>query len=540
MKSLAYTDIRKALETAISSNPTFKDWNYGASGISALLDALAYNDHRLGYFAKMLLDESFVDTAHTMPAMLSHAKRLGYGVRGKRAAVVSLDVVVTVPLSTVFASTAISVPRGTKFRGANTSKDTRVFTVLDPQEVVEAEVVGANRLFKGSILCHEGAVKTKTFITDGTTLNPIYDLRDAGCDSTTLQVFVAPPASTQEVQLKRAGKPEDIGGDDPVFYTAYDRIGTHKLFFAQSYAAGSTVRAEFLSSSGQSGNGAVKFAFAKGTAASTIDINGFTAVAATSDAPSQGGGEAQTIEDLRSAIPLSWRRQNRAVTSEDIQGIIQSDYADLSVVNVWGGEDEARRRYGKKMVCVVPKTTRVLSLGGRAEIRRILDVYRVPGDQIIFVDAVEQIVDVAVAVTRSASSRSDEQIANDVAAVVDAVLGTTSGTSTLAFSAYALATAVKAQVEGVAAAFPSITFASTVVFAPGQTSATLDYGVDLHTPVVTAPPAAVTTYPSTQSVVVAGRQGDVVTVTATPVVPEVSARRNVFFTVRSRKVKVVR
>lgn len=428
MKSLVYADIRKALETAISSNPTFKDWNYGASGISALLDALAYNDHRLGYFAKMLLDESFVDTAHSMPAMLSHAKRLGYSVRGKRAAVVSLDVVVTIPDGVVFASTAISVPRGTKFRGANTSKDTRVFTVLDPQELVETDPVGTNRLFKGSVLCHEGSVKTKTFTTDGTTLNPIYDVRDEGCDSTTLQVFVAPPASTQEVQLKRAAKPEDISDDTHVFYTAYDREGMHKLFFAQTYEAGSTVRAEFLSSSGSQGNGAVKFAFAKGTAASTIDINGFTAVTATSAAPSQGGGDAQTIEDLRVAIPLSWRRQNRAVTSEDIKGIIQSDYADLSVVNVWGGEDETRRRYGKKMVCVVPKTTRVLSLAGRADIRRLLDVYRVPGDEIIFVDAVEQIVDVVVAVTRSASSRSDEQIANDVAAVIDASLGTTTGT----------------------------------------------------------------------------------------------------------------
>lgn len=544
MKSLAYADIRKELEDFLRSHPVFKDFAFDASGISALLNTLAYNDHRIGYFAKMLLDESFVDTAHTLPVMLSHAKRVSFMARGKKGAILYPEVVVTVPDALGFPSSIISVPRGTTFKSANATQDTRVFTVLDPQELKESGRDGTNRLFAGNVLMHEGVIKETRFEVSATLTNQLFDLRDVGCDVGTLALYVKPPAATVETRIRLAATPEDVNPLDDVFYAVYDRLGTYKLFTSARYQQGAMLRAEFLSTNGATGNGASVITFAKKAPNSSIDINNFTAVAATTPAPSQGGADAQTVDELRRAIPMANRRQNRAVTTEDIKGIIENEFRDVSTVNVWGGEDETRRRYGKRMICVVPKTSRVLSLAGREEIKRILAAYKIPGDEIVFVNARQQLVDIEVVVKRRQTSLSDDELKAAVIEVVDRIIGLSSNTSILVFSSYTIAAAVRAEVAGIDTVFPSVSFYNEVGLKDGYDVARIDYGNDIHFPPVVATPTGLATTAvqvddTTIEIRRTGEGAGVARVTTTPIVPELLAARDTFYEVRSRKVRVI-
>lgn len=544
MKSLAYADIRKELEDFLRSHPVFKDFNFDASGISALLNTLAYNDHRLGYFAKMLLDESFVDTAHTLPVMLSHAKRVGFMARGKKGAILFPLVTVKVPDSAGFPSAIISVPRGTAFKSANASQDTRVFTVLDPQELKETSRVGTDRFFTGNVLMHEGVIKETKFEVNAALANQLFDLRDGGCDVSSLALYVKAPAATVETRLRLAATPEDINPLDDVFYAVYDRLGTYKLFTSAYYQQSTMLRAEYLSTNGASGNGAVVINFAKKIPVSSIDINNFTTVTATTPSPSQGGADAQGVDELRRAIPMANRRQNRAVTTEDIKGIIENEFRDISTVNVWGGEEEARRRYGKKMICVVPKTSRVLSLAGREEIKRILAPYKIPGDEIVFVDARQQLVDIEVVVKRRQTSLSNDELRAAVLAVMDRIIGITNNTSILVFSSYSIAAAIREEVPGVDTVFPSISFYNEVNLREGYEVARLEYGNNIHYPPVLKTPigvAATSKQVSETALEVRwpGGPSGFVKVITTPVVPELLASRDTFYEVRSRKVRVI-
>src|SRR5690606_17180778 len=86
VNSLNFEDIKQNLKDFLKGNELYKDWNFEASGISTLLNTLAYQTHYIGYFVKMLLDEAFIDSAHTRQALLSHAKRESYIPKGKKAA----------------------------------------------------------------------------------------------------------------------------------------------------------------------------------------------------------------------------------------------------------------------------------------------------------------------------------------------------------------------------------------------------------------------------------------------------------------------
>ena len=543
MKSLAYTDIRKDLEDFLRSHPVFKDYNFDAAGISALLNTLAYNDHRIGYYAKMLLDESFVDSAHTLPVMLSHAKRLGYMARGRKAAVLFPEVKVTVPNDAVFPSAVMAVPRGTTFKSTNATQDTRVFTVLVDHDLYETGSSPEGRIFTGKVLMHEGVIKDVKFEVNASLTNQLFDVRDTGCDISTLTLYVKPPAATAETRLRLGASPEDVNPSDDVFYAVYDRLGAYKLFTSARYQQGSELRAEYLSTNGASGNGASVITFAKKTPISSIDINNFSTVAITTPVPSQGGADAQGVEELRRAIVMANRRQNRAVTADDIKGIIESEFRDVSTVNVWGGEEESRRRYGKRMICVVPRSSRVLSLAGREEIKRLLSAYQIPGDDLVFVDARQQLVDIEIVVKRRKTSAGDEEIRKAVIDVVDRIIGLSANTSILTFSSYAIAAAVKAEVEAVETVFPAVSFYNDVRFSQEGEVARIDFGNDIHFPpaISSSTAVAVKKIDATSIEVTLARLASPgsATVVTTPVVPELLAAKDTFYEVRSRKVRVI-
>jgi hypothetical protein len=537
MKTLTYEGIRTDLVASLKRNPVFKDYNFDASGISALVNFLAYNSHRFGYMAKMLLDESFIDSAHSLPAMLSHAKRLGYEPRGSHAAAASLVVTVVTPID--YASDIVDVPRGTTFKSSNGAQDTRIFTTLLPTVLSFSGADADGRIFTGDVLCHEGVLTSMTFDVNAISMTQVYEVDDPGVDVSTMRVYIQLPQSASEFRIERAASPSDVNPSAAVFYASVTRNSTVGIRLSEAFPAGTKCRIEYLQTNGATGNGARIFSFAKKTPRSSTELNNFTAVTCVTDSPSQGGADPQGVDELRRAIPEAWRRQHRAVTADDIASIIRENFGDVSTVNVWGGEEEARRQYGKKFICVVPRSARVLSLGGRREIARLLGEYGIPGDVLEFVDADQQLVDVVVTVKRLPTGATDEEIERAVLTVIDEEMGITSGTSVLDFSSYGISNAVKEAVPDVSQVFPSLTFYNEVSFR--DTSAkVMEFGNEIHHPPQTSgievklEKVSPTSYRVTPSTV-----GSVSLVT-TPVVPELRVIRNQYFEVRSRKVKVVR
>ncbi len=51
---LDFDSIKRNLKTFLSQQDEFRDYNFEGSGMSVLLDVLAYNTHYLGFNANML------------------------------------------------------------------------------------------------------------------------------------------------------------------------------------------------------------------------------------------------------------------------------------------------------------------------------------------------------------------------------------------------------------------------------------------------------------------------------------------------------
>ena len=75
---LEFYEIKNNLKRFLSSQDKFKDYNFEGSGLSILLDLLAYNTHYMSFYNNMIANEMFLDTAVLRNSIVSHAKMLGY------------------------------------------------------------------------------------------------------------------------------------------------------------------------------------------------------------------------------------------------------------------------------------------------------------------------------------------------------------------------------------------------------------------------------------------------------------------------------
>ena len=89
---LDFEDIKSNLKTYLKGQSKFTDYDFEGSGMNILLDTLAYNTHYTAFYANMLANEMFLDTAQKRNSVTSHAKTLGYTPTSVKTPVANLKI----------------------------------------------------------------------------------------------------------------------------------------------------------------------------------------------------------------------------------------------------------------------------------------------------------------------------------------------------------------------------------------------------------------------------------------------------------------
>src|SRR5210317_560491 len=89
---LDFDTVKTRLKDYLKAKPEFADYNFEASGLSNVLDVLAYNTRFNGLTANFALNEAFLNTAQLRSSIVSHAETLGYTPRSITSATAYIDV----------------------------------------------------------------------------------------------------------------------------------------------------------------------------------------------------------------------------------------------------------------------------------------------------------------------------------------------------------------------------------------------------------------------------------------------------------------
>lgn len=187
---LDFDTLKANLKTYLQAQSEFADYDFEGSGLSNILDVLAYNTHLNGLITNFGLNEAFLNTAQLRSSVVSHAESLGYTPRSYTAASASLNL--SINISAASRPTSVTLPRGTQF----TSNISGVTYTFRTRELYTANDDGSGSyVFKTSndstdIPVYEGTEKTKTFFVGETDDIQVYVIPDSTLDTESLIVRV--------------------------------------------------------------------------------------------------------------------------------------------------------------------------------------------------------------------------------------------------------------------------------------------------------------------------------------------------------------
>ena len=322
-----FDDVKENLKIFLRGQSEFKDYDFEGSGMSILLDTLAYNTHYLGFNANMLANEMFLDSASLRSSIVSHAKTLGYEVTSPRAPTATVNVVLTTDSSTK------TMPAGTVFTTSVDDTDYQFVTVADITKTNNGGTVSFD-----STKIYEGTYVTNKFIVNTSNAEQRFLLGNLNADTTTLTVKVETSATdSTSVTYTKATDITQLSASSTVYYLQEVERGLFEVYFgdgvvSQNLSDGNVVVLQYVVTNKTAANGASSF-----TAPSSID--GVSDITITKVADAAGGSERESLDSIKLQAPLDYASQGRAVTTEDFKVYTRKLFPNTQAVSVWGGED---------------------------------------------------------------------------------------------------------------------------------------------------------------------------------------------------------
>ena len=348
ISDLDFDQIKQNLKTYLKQQNTFQDYDFEGSGLSILLDILAYNTHYNSYYLNMVANESFLDTALLRNSVVSHAKKFGYVPRSSTAARATINFTINTLDST---PGSLTLPKGYSF--LTSLLDDRLYTFVTLEDTTVSKT-GTNFVFS-NLKIYEGTLNRYSFNhTQSSNPKQIFTIPETNIDTSTLKVTVQQSSSnTDTVVYNLASDVINLTANSNVYFLQEGVNNQYQIYFGDDVIGkkipdGGVVGVSYLSTNGSLSNKANNFT----ATGSILSYSNFTV---TSVAAAAGGSERETVDQIKFAAPLQFTSQNRAVTKNDYIKIIQQRYPQFDAVNVWGGEENVPPVYGKVFISAKPK-----------------------------------------------------------------------------------------------------------------------------------------------------------------------------------------
>ena len=371
---LDFDDIKNNLKTYMKNQTEFTDYNFEGSGLSTIIDLLAYNTHYLAMNANMAVNEAFLDTATLRSSVVSHAKTLGYTPRSARAPVAYVDVTLN-----SFTGGSATIAKGTKFT-TKVNDSTYGFVVNSAQTI--APVNGVTRFVNLPI--YEGTLVTAKYTVDSANLDKKYMVTDARADTTTLKVSIQNSVSdTTLTTYSLATDISQVTKTSDVYFLQEVEDGKFEVYFGDGVVGskptdGNIVILEYIVTNKDKANGASVF--------SGTSVGGESDITVATLVSASGGAEPETMESIKYNAPLDYSSQGRAVTTQDYKTIVPQVYADTKAIQVWGGEDNNPPRYGQVYLAIKTQSGINLTQAQKDSIVKLLDGYNIASVRPTIVD----------------------------------------------------------------------------------------------------------------------------------------------------------
>lgn len=354
---LDFDAIKANLKDFLKGQVEFQDYDFEGSGLSVILDILAYNTHYNALYDNLAVNELFLDSAVKRNSVVSLAKTLGYTPRSAKCATANVNIQVTTPTT---GPSVMVIPALSAF---TTTVDGKNYTFYNRSPI---SANGPSSVYQfNNVQITEGNYLTYRYTVAP---NTRYIIPNSNVDLSTIRVRVQENAQSSEFStFTEATSLVDADSTTRVFWVKEIDDGLYELIFGDgnlgvALNSGNVINVDYFVSSLDAPNGARVFQFngsppADGAVTTVFIVN-----------PASGGDAVEDIDSIKFNAPKMYAAQNRAVTTDDYKTIIYNQFSEAKSVSVWGGEDNNPPVYGKTFICIRPKSATKLTNQQKSDI----------------------------------------------------------------------------------------------------------------------------------------------------------------------------
>jgi hypothetical protein len=365
VSELDFHQIKTNLKDFLKGQSEFDDYNFEGSTINALLDVLAYTTHYNAFNANMAINETFLDTAQLRSSVVSHAKLLGYTPRSAYAPRANISIIINNPVGVLKADgsyRSLVMNRGTIFK---TIIDSTTYNFVNTKTLAIPREMGVYKFENVELI--QGEYKTTEYTYDKNTSENFVLPFDNTVTSSLVVTIKESKNSSDFDTFVLSTNLVDIVADTKAYWLQESKEGYYEVYFGDGIIGkklidGNVIQLEYVVTEASKANGASVFSLVN-----TIDGNNDVDITTLYSA--SGGSIGEDVDSIKFNAPLGFVAQNRAVTPDDYKTIIQSNFANIRAIAVWGGEDHVPPDYGKVYITIAPKDTEVLSYSDKEYIK---------------------------------------------------------------------------------------------------------------------------------------------------------------------------
>ncbi len=363
ISELDFGKIKENLTGFLTSQAEFVGYNFKGSSFDVLLDVLSYNTHYNAYYANMIANEMFLDSATLRDSVVARAKHLGYLPRSTKGSKAS----VTLTITPTDSPAAISIPKNTQFQG-EVSGVSYIWCTQNSHSVN----INANGVYTvAGVSLTQGIPSTFRYTANTGDIDQKFILPNANTDTDTLTVTVQVSASdTDSTVYTIANDITTINSSSTIYFLEEVDSGRYEIEFGdgvlgKSVSNGNIVILSSLICDANTTNGARSFSVVS-------EVGGYSNVKVVTTSTASGGAEAADVEEIKFNAPKNYEAQNRCVTVFDYITAIKKDYSGADAVVAWGGEDADPPVYGKVYIAIKPTSGAVLTEAAKTLVKNTI------------------------------------------------------------------------------------------------------------------------------------------------------------------------
>jgi len=350
--NLDFDTIKANLKDHLSSQSEFSDYNFDASGLSVLVDLLAYNTHYNAVMSHMVANEAFIDSAVKRNSVVSIAKTMGYTPRSARSSRATVNL--TIKPASTYTSNTLYIPKSTIF---TSTVNGTAYTFTPETDVTLSRTYdagGADQFLATSMVLVEGTRTTTSLLIDAASVQGPISIPNDNVDTTTIVCVVKDNInSSSTTTYIHSDNIVNVDSTSKVFYLEESTSGKYEVTFGDGVlgmklAAGNVATLSYVVCNDTAPNGARAFTNAAIFTGSGESVTGSVSV------NSAGGARLEDIASIRFNATRYNAVKNRIVTKTDYETVIKAANPNIRAVTVWGGEDNIPPIYGRVFVSLQP------------------------------------------------------------------------------------------------------------------------------------------------------------------------------------------